>query len=96
MLSEVADVTYLVSSLYDPLTEAGIAWDDPDVGVDWQVDEPLLTSATRAPRSSPKSPRRSRSSAVANAGEGDLSGQGGGAAAALGPSTSSAAAARGR
>ena len=43
VLSEVADVTYLVSSLYDPLTEAGIAWDDPDVGVDWQVGEPLLS-----------------------------------------------------
>ncbi|HEX4304459.1 MAG TPA: dTDP-4-dehydrorhamnose 3,5-epimerase [Solirubrobacterales bacterium] len=43
VLSDVADVCYQVSSLYDPATEAGIAWDDPDVGVDWQVDEPLLS-----------------------------------------------------
>jgi dTDP-4-dehydrorhamnose 3,5-epimerase len=43
VLSEVADVCYQVSSLYDPATEAGIAWDDPDVGVDWQVAEPLLS-----------------------------------------------------
>lgn len=43
VLSDVADVAYLVSSLYDPATEAGIAWDDPDIGVDWQVDEPLLS-----------------------------------------------------
>jgi dTDP-4-dehydrorhamnose 3,5-epimerase len=43
VLSEVADVTYLVSSLYDPLTEAGIAWDDPDIGIDWQVSDPLLS-----------------------------------------------------
>jgi dTDP-4-dehydrorhamnose 3,5-epimerase len=43
VLSEVADVCYQVSSLYDPATEAGIAWDDPEVGVDWQVDEPLLS-----------------------------------------------------
>jgi dTDP-4-dehydrorhamnose 3,5-epimerase len=51
VLSEVADVTYLVSSLYDPATEAGIAWDDPDVGVDWQVAEPLLSERDRtAPR----------------------------------------------
>jgi dTDP-4-dehydrorhamnose 3,5-epimerase len=51
VLSEVADVTYLVSSLYDPLTEAGIAWDDPDVGVDWQVSEPLLSERDKsAPR----------------------------------------------
>ena len=43
VLSEVADVAYLVSSVYDPATEAGIAWDDPDIGVDWQVEEPLLS-----------------------------------------------------
>jgi len=43
VLSDVADFTYQLSSLYDPLTESGIAWDDPDVGVDWQVDEPLLS-----------------------------------------------------
>jgi dTDP-4-dehydrorhamnose 3,5-epimerase len=48
VLSEVADVTYLVSSLYDPLTEAGIAWDDPDVGVDWQVAEPLLSDRDKS------------------------------------------------
>ncbi len=51
VLSDVADVTYLVSSLYDPATEAGIAWDDPDVGVDWQVAEPLLSERDKtAPR----------------------------------------------
>lgn len=43
VLSDVADVCYQVSSLYDPATEAGIAWDDPDVGVDWQVADPLLS-----------------------------------------------------
>ena len=51
VLSDVADVSYLVSSLYDPATEAGIAWDDPDVGVDWRVDEPLLSERDKtAPR----------------------------------------------
>ena len=43
VLSDVADVAYQVSSYYDPATEAGIAWDDPEVGVDWQVAEPLLS-----------------------------------------------------
>jgi dTDP-4-dehydrorhamnose 3,5-epimerase len=43
VLSEKADVTYLVSSLYDSEYEVGIAWNDPDVGVDWQVEEPLLS-----------------------------------------------------
>jgi dTDP-4-dehydrorhamnose 3,5-epimerase len=51
VLSDVADVTYQLSSLYDPATEAGIAWDDPDVGVDWPVDEPLLSERDKlAPR----------------------------------------------
>jgi dTDP-4-dehydrorhamnose 3,5-epimerase len=48
VLSDVADVTYLVSSLYDPLTEAGIAWDDPDVGVEWQVSDPLLSERDKS------------------------------------------------
>jgi dTDP-4-dehydrorhamnose 3,5-epimerase len=51
VLSDVADVAYLVSSLYDPETEAGIAWDDPDVGVEWQVADPLLSERDKnAPR----------------------------------------------
>jgi dTDP-4-dehydrorhamnose 3,5-epimerase len=51
VLSEVADVSYLLSNLYDPATEAGIAWDDPDVGVEWPVDDPLLSERDkRAPR----------------------------------------------
>lgn len=51
VLSDVADVAYLVSSYYDPATESGIAWDDPDVGVDWQVPEPLLSERDKtAPR----------------------------------------------
>jgi dTDP-4-dehydrorhamnose 3,5-epimerase len=47
VLSEVADVLYKVSSYYDPETEAGIAWDDPDVGVDWPISEPKLSKRDR-------------------------------------------------
>jgi dTDP-4-dehydrorhamnose 3,5-epimerase len=51
VLSEEADVTYLLSSTYDPATESGIAWDDPDVGVEWPVADPLLSERDkRAPR----------------------------------------------
>jgi len=48
VLSEVADVTYLLSSVYDPATESGIAWDDPDVGVEWPLSEPLLSERDKA------------------------------------------------
>jgi dTDP-4-dehydrorhamnose 3,5-epimerase len=48
VLSEDADVSYLLSSYYDPETEAGIAWDDPEIGVEWPVDEPLLSERDRS------------------------------------------------
>lgn len=47
VLSEVADVSYLLSSTYDPATESGIAWDDPGVGVEWPLAEPLLSDRDR-------------------------------------------------
>ena len=51
VLSEVADVDYQLSSPYDPATEAGIAWDDPEVGIDWPISDPLLSERDRrAPR----------------------------------------------
>ena len=43
VLSEVADVVYKLSSYYDPSTESGIAYDDPDVGIAWP-DLELLVS----------------------------------------------------
>ncbi len=48
VLSDVADVAYLLSSIYDPATESGIAWDDPDVGVEWPVVDPLLSERDRS------------------------------------------------
>jgi dTDP-4-dehydrorhamnose 3,5-epimerase len=51
VLSDEADVAYLLSSTYDPATESGIAWDDPGIGVEWPVDEPLLSERDKqAPR----------------------------------------------
>ena len=51
VLSEQADVAYKLSSYYDPATEAGIAWDDPDVRVEWPISEPVLSERDRtAPR----------------------------------------------
>lgn len=51
VLSDVADVHYRLSSLYDPETEAGIRWDDPDIGVEWPVKDPQTSERDRnAPR----------------------------------------------
>jgi dTDP-4-dehydrorhamnose 3,5-epimerase len=48
VVSDVADVTYKVSSYYDPKNERGIAFDDPDLGVQWPVDEPLVSERDRS------------------------------------------------
>ena len=51
VLSELADVAYKLSSYYDGATEAGFAWDDPEVGIEWPVSDPLLSDRDRdAPR----------------------------------------------
>ena len=43
VLSDVADFVYKCTSYYDPATEAGIRFDDPDVGIAWP-DVDLLYS----------------------------------------------------
>ena len=43
VLSEVADVAYKLTSLYDPATESEIVWNDPDVGIEWPLPDPLLS-----------------------------------------------------
>ncbi len=48
VLSETADVHYKLSSYYDPATEAGIAWDDPEIGVDWPLPDPQLSDRDRS------------------------------------------------
>jgi dTDP-4-dehydrorhamnose 3,5-epimerase len=50
--SEVADVVYKCSSYYDAATEAGIAYDDPAVGIEWPLGvEPIVSERdANAPR----------------------------------------------
>ncbi len=48
VLSEIADVTYQVSSYYDPARERGVAWDDPEIGVPWPCPAPALSDRDRA------------------------------------------------
>lgn len=37
MGDEDADVIYLVDNLYNPKTEGGVRWDDPDLAIEWPV-----------------------------------------------------------
>ena len=45
VLSESADFVYKCTAYYDPATESGIRFDDPDVGIEWPLPmEELLYS----------------------------------------------------
>ena len=41
--SDVAEFLYKVTSYYAPALERGLAWDDPDLGIAWPVETPILS-----------------------------------------------------
>lgn len=43
VLSETAHFLYKCSRPYRPHDEAGIPWNDPDIGIEWPVSEPILS-----------------------------------------------------
>ena len=47
VLSDVAEIEYKCTALYDPSDEIGLRWDDPDVGIEWPVKTPLLSPKDR-------------------------------------------------
>jgi dTDP-4-dehydrorhamnose 3,5-epimerase len=47
VLSEVAEVEYKCTDLYEPATEIGIAWNDPALAIAWPVASPLLSERDR-------------------------------------------------
>lgn len=47
--SEAAEVEYFCTAYYDPAEERAIAWNDPDLAVDWQgVESPILSGRDAA------------------------------------------------
>lgn len=47
VLGDVADVVYRCTEYYAPADEGGVAWDDPDLAVDWPVSDPVLSAKDR-------------------------------------------------
>lgn len=43
VLSDIAEVQYKVSTPYDATTESAIRWNDPEIGVEWPIAEPVLS-----------------------------------------------------
>lgn len=58
-LSDDAELQYLCTAPYDRAADAAIAWDDPDLAIDWPVARPVLSPRdAAAPRLSEVDPER--------------------------------------
>jgi dTDP-4-dehydrorhamnose 3,5-epimerase len=48
VLSGVAEVLYKTTEEYAPEYDAGIIWNDPEIGVHWPIEEPILSAKDAA------------------------------------------------
>ncbi|HET6340736.1 MAG TPA: dTDP-4-dehydrorhamnose 3,5-epimerase, partial [Gemmatimonadota bacterium] len=48
VLSETAYFTYKCTEYYAPALERGVRWDDPTLGIDWPVDDPIVNERDAA------------------------------------------------
>ena len=47
VLSDLALFSYKCTDYYNSKTEGGVLWNDPDLAVDWPIDEPALSEKDR-------------------------------------------------
>lgn len=45
---EEADVIYGCTDLYDPESDRALAWDDPELGIEWPVIDPIISKKDRS------------------------------------------------
>jgi dTDP-4-dehydrorhamnose 3,5-epimerase len=48
VLSDGADVLYKCTDEYAPELDRGVRWDDPELGIPWPVEEPVLSEKDRS------------------------------------------------
>ena len=46
-LSDIAEVQYKCSGYYTPAAEGAIAWNDPEVAIDWPIKDPTVSAKDR-------------------------------------------------
>jgi len=47
VLSDVAEIQYKCTGIYNNKGESGILWNDPEIGINWPVSDPVLSDKDR-------------------------------------------------
>ncbi len=47
VMSDEAIFTYKVDNVYAPQAEAGIRWDDPELGIEWPIDKQQVSTSDK-------------------------------------------------
>jgi dTDP-4-dehydrorhamnose 3,5-epimerase len=63
VLSDSADVLYKCTDLYEPADDRGVLWCDPQIGIEWPIETPLVSE-----RDARQAPLRGRTDLPAYAG----------------------------
>jgi len=43
VLSDFAEIQYKCTGIYNSSAESGILWNDPEIGIEWPIDNPVLS-----------------------------------------------------
>jgi dTDP-4-dehydrorhamnose 3,5-epimerase len=43
VLSDYAEIQYLCTGIYSNKAESGIRWNDPEIGIEWPIKDPILS-----------------------------------------------------
>jgi len=47
VLSDIAEIQYKCTGIYNNKGESGIRWDDPEIGIEWPIQDVLLSEKDR-------------------------------------------------
>lgn len=45
------EIVYKCTAIYNPATESGIKWDDPSIGIEWGISNPILSEKDHSAQS---------------------------------------------